>query len=303
MAALTVSEFQHRLEQISEYDGVAFGRLRLISEEEQKHDLSASKFKGYLALSNAFKCFFLESVEILNRDIRPKVSTPLSEFYPQFLPRLSQAFRTLCGSEKISIAGYPYHGYILLRNEFDNLVLVSAALQGFTDFYTILGIHPDNSYDEKKAKRIRKNNEYEMKRLMMGTKSGLAPDTVEQLGKIDEMFDFETHGAKLSLTGSMDFMKGNAPLPILPRYEEKVSGLFMNRYCEVAWMMHKLVPMIQPPEMSLGQDWKSKWIVVDESFRYIVESLTRENQLPIGDALVEFIDKKFPFNESSTFPL
>ncbi len=129
----SVEDFQNELDAISSYNGVSYGRAHLLFDEEAKHCIEAAKFRGHMALSDAFKCFFLETVEKINTDIRPNIETPLSEFYPQFIPRLVQSFRMLCAFERVSTQGSPYHGYALLRNEFNGVILTSAALQSIID--------------------------------------------------------------------------------------------------------------------------------------------------------------------------
>jgi hypothetical protein len=300
---LSVEEFQKRLEAISDYQGIPFGRVNLLFDEEQTHAEAALRYKGFLVLSDAFKAFVFETVERFNSEIRPKISAPLSEHYPQFVPRITQSFRTLCASERVSLNGYPYHGYTLLRNEFDSSVLTSACLQGITDFYKISGLNPGQPYDEKEAKRLRKNTEFEVRNIMTGSKSGLSEQTIAELERLNALFDFETHGSHLSLTHAKDWMKGTKPLPLTPKFEERAFALFMNRFCEIAWMMHRLLPMIQPKEWQFAEDWKEKWRIIDDSFKYLVRSLTSENKLPVGSAVVEFVETKFPFNENTGFPL
>ncbi len=262
-----------------------------------------SNSKDFWCSLDAVKSFILETVERFNKEIGPNVKDPLSEHFPQFVPRLTQAFRTLCASERISQRGYPYHGYTLLRNEFDSTVLTSAALQGLTNFYEISGLDPGKPYDEKSAKKLRKETEFSVRKQMTGSKSGLSSQTIEELARLDALFDFETHGSHLSLTHAMNWMQGIGTLPLVPKFEERAYALFMNRYCEIAWMVHRLVPMIQPEGIPFRESWKKKWKIIDDSFRYIVESLTKEKKLPIGVAIVEFVDSKFPFTENSSFPL
>jgi len=122
-------DFIKRLDDISHYDGIPYGRILLLSEEEEKHKKATIRYTGYHALSGAFKCHVLETVELFNTECLPKINASMSEFYKLFLPRLFQNFLTICGAERVAIFGYPYQGYTLLRNVFDNLVLLSAALQ------------------------------------------------------------------------------------------------------------------------------------------------------------------------------
>jgi hypothetical protein len=282
---------------------VPYGRVNLLFDEEQNYANAVLKYKGYLVLSDAFKSFVFETVERLNSEIRPNISTPFSEYYPQFIPRITQSFRTICASERVSLNGYPYHGYTLLRNEFDSSVLTSAALQGITDFYEISGLDPSKPYDERSAKRLRKDTEFAVRKVMTGLKSGLSDRTIEELERLNALFDFETHGSHLSLTHAMDWMKGIGSLPLTPKFEERAFALFMNRFCEICWMFHRLLPMVQPSDPQFGKDWKEKWRIIDDSFKHIVSSLTVENRLPVGAAVVEFVESKFPFNEDSSFPV
>ncbi|BCG04742.1 hypothetical protein PPGU19_093100 (plasmid) [Paraburkholderia sp. PGU19] len=301
--ALSPEEFVKRLYAISESDGIPYGRAQLLADGEQSYQQAVLQYKGYAALSDAFKCFFLETVELVNTSCRPKVTKQLSEFYGLFVPRLAHDFRSLCGAERVAVSGYPYHAYTLLRNTFDNVLLTSAALQKITDFYSIEGITPGKPLDVTALKKLRKDTEFDVRRTMTGSKSGLTQDTQVELAKWDALFDFEVHGARLSLASAMSFMKGQEPLPVVPRFEEKEFALFLNRYCEVAWMVHRLTPAIQPPGVPLPDEWKEKWRVLDDSFEITAHSLTKQLGKKIGTAIVELVKVKFPFNEKSEFPL
>ncbi len=101
----------------------------------------------------------------------------------------------------------------------------------------------------------------------------------------------------------MGWMKGTEPLPVLPAYNQRSFAMFVNRYCEVAWMVHRLIPLVQPPSVPLPDSWKGKWRVLDDSFRVMVYSLTEQSGKAIGAAIVEMVTAKFPFNENMEFPL
>ena len=178
--AISPEDFVKRLEAISNHDGMAYGRALRVFDSEAAHAEAVHQYKGYLALSHAFKCFFLETVELVNTECRPKVKGPLSEHYALFVPRLSHSFQTLCGSERVAIDGYPYHGYTLLRNSFDILVLVSAALQKLSDFYAIEGIAPGQPFDPDQSRKLRKKTEWGIRDLMTGANSGLSKSTLDE---------------------------------------------------------------------------------------------------------------------------
>jgi hypothetical protein len=300
---VTVEEFMKRLEAISKYKGTAYARAHLVFYAEDAHVNEILQYQGYLALSDAFKCFFLETVELINAECRPKIKQQLSEHYAMFVPRISQSFRAICGAERLATRGYPYQAYTLLRNIFDNTVLTSAALQKLTDFYSIEGVNPYQQFNPIEVKKLRKNTEFATRKLMTGDQSGLAAATIAELDKWDAMFDLETHGARLSATHAMDWMKGQGGLPVLPMFDEAAFAMFMNRYSEVGWMLHRLVPLLQPPDVPLSAAWAEKWQILDESFEQTVHSLTVQLEKAIGAAVVEFVTSKFPFSAKSVFPL
>lgn len=306
--AMSAKDFQNRLSEISEHEGVAFGRVNIILEAEGRHGMECLQFNGYLHLSDAFKCFFMETAELLNTEIRPKIKTPLSDTYPLFVTWLTHSFQSLCAAERISLNGYPHHGYTLLRNTFDNLLMTSAALQRVTDFYSIEGIEPGvpidpAQIDPVQIKRNRKKTEWETADLMKGAKSGLSPETIAELNEWDAMFDYETHGARFSRAANMGWMRGVETLPIVPKFSEQSFALFANRYCEIAWMAHRLIPLIQPAQATFSGAWKEKWQTIDQSFEITVNSLHEELGKKIGKAMVELVTTKFPFNAATTFPL
>ncbi len=300
---ISPEEFTKRLDAISEHEGVAYGRAHLLFDEEDKHAQATLKYKGHLALSDAFKCFFLETLELTNLELRPKIKDPLSEFYALFVPRLAHSFQSICGAERVAIRGYPYHAYTLLRNVFDIVLLLSGGMQKMADLYSIEGIEPGKPIDPKAMRKLRKSTEFEVRRKMVGDQSGLTAKTIDELSAWDELFDYETHGARLSLTQSMAWLKKAGPLPVLPSFDESAYAIFMNRHSEVGWMIHRLIPLLQPPGIQLPASWQEKWQILDESFEIMVESLTEQCGKAIGAAIVEFVKSKFPFNAHSTFPL
>jgi hypothetical protein len=302
--ALSTNEFMDRLERISRYDDEPYGRCQLLFEEEHAYGVAVtSQMSGYLALSDAFKCFYLETVERLNTECRPKVTKPLSEFYPLFFARLNNNFETLVASERVALHGYPHQAFALHRNNFDNAVLTAAAMQRFTDFYSIEGVVPGQAFDERSMKSLRKKTEFAIQEIMLGAKSALSQPTSEALNKINITFDLEVHGSRLSLAKACDWLKGAAPLRIMPTFDPREFSLHMNRYVEVAWMVCRMIPMIQPPEAPLAPDWRESWEVLDDSFRIICDAMTSECGKPFGAAFVEFVHTKLPFDADTVFPL
>jgi hypothetical protein len=301
--ALSPEKFVQRLQTISESDGIPYGRTRLLFDKEQTYASRIVEYKGHFALSDAFKCFFIETVERFNTDCRPKITAAVPEFYGLFVPRMVHAFQSLCGAERVAICGYPFLAYTVLRNIFDNLVLSSASLQKLTDFYDVEGIERGKPPDIAAMKKLRKRTEYEVRLRMTGNLSNLTQETRDSLAKWDMLFDWEVHGGRLSMVGAQEWMKGIEPLPITPRFIEREFAMFMNRYSEVGWMTHRLIPNFQLLGIPLSDAWKEKWRVLDDSFEMMSRGLTEQGGKAIGVAIVELVKAKFPFNENSTFPL
>jgi hypothetical protein len=74
------------------------------------------------------------------------------------------------------------------------------------------------------------------------------------------------------------------------------------RYSEIGWMAHRPIPLIQPPGVPFDNQWKDKWRVIDEGFALVSASLSKETGKPIGAAIVEYVNAKFPFNADTEFP-
>ena len=299
---MTPEDFVTRLEQLSEEGGIPFARLRLLAEAETEFKREMGQYKGYLALSNASKCFFLDTVERFNHEIRPAVPTLLASDHAIFFEKIVHTFQSLCAAEVAALNGYPLQGYTILRNVSDNCVLASGALQGLTDFERLEGILPGTAVDPKTVKNNRKKEEQLVRCQMDGKNSGLSTATLDLLRTLDELYDAETHGARLSLSQSTGWLKGKEPLAVVPKFLEFKASIFINRYLEVAWMAHRLLPLVQPPGLRLALEWAAKWETIDESFGIAVMSVTKQLGKPIGGAVCEFVRVKFPFTSKSEFP-
>ena len=301
--AQTPPEFITRLTDLSKYDGNQFGRLQLLYEEENKFHQTARTYGGYWALSDAFKCFFLETTELSNAHARPQVTAPLSEHYGLMVPRIVHAFRYICGAEHLAEYEYPLQALTVLRNIFDSLVLTSAALHKWTDFYSIEGVIPGEPFDPREALNLRRHTERAVRLRMTGADSGLSQTAQEDLLIVDRVYDHEVHGARLSLADATQYLRGQLGLSIVPKFEEKQMAAFFNRLSDIAWMLHRLLPLLQPPNIELPLPWAEKWRALDDSFRYFINELTAQLGKTVGASVVEFVEAKFPFNEHSTFPL
>jgi hypothetical protein len=295
--------FASVLESISIKDDQMYGRARSLLHAEVDHQEIVLSYTEHSALSNAFKCFFLETSELINiKTIDIKEQNTF--LHSIFLTRLVDSFKALCGAEITSTWGYPNLAYTLLRNIYDDTLLTSAALQNIVTFYGIEGAQGFTySPTPKEIKKGRKNTEAIVRTKMTGLESGLSPSTQAELKKWDDLFDKEVHGARLSRASVFGFINGSDPLPVSPKFNELIYSLFLNRYFEISWMVHRLIPGSQLKGLPFPKSWQEKWQILDVSFEQMVHSLTTSQGKLIGAAVTELVTKKFPFNAQSKFTL
>lgn len=270
---------------------------------EHAHREECLAYHGSLRLWAAYKSFYLEMIPQLNKQVRADTRIMPNKQYDLLVPQLTTAFLSLAGAEQNALAGYPFNAFTVLRNIEDNLMLTSAVLQKYTTFLEVEGLVEGQQIDMKEVKKLRKQTEEKVRKRMKGHESGLTQSTKTQLTRINNLYDYEVHGSRLSLSRSMDWYTSDVPLHCLPVFNEKDFVVFLNRYSEIAWMFFRLLPNLQRPGHPLPEPWGEKFEVLDGAFRQMVGSLKNEEGDEIGLAIVEYIDHAFPFSEETYFPL
>ncbi|SRR5258708_1426006 len=271
----------------------------LQSAEQSVGQRVVERFKGYQILSDSFKQFYIETFQLVNRN----VPGPLPHIYADFVARQTKYFLTLRASEVSLLHGYPLQGYSLLRNLVEQAFIRSAVLTGVADYADVEGMFGDGRpFDPKAHLRKKKNAEREVFAKMFGDKSGLSSETIQQLRRWDDLFDKELHGLVLSMSDAVGFLKGEGPIAFIPEYNEKFTTMYINRFAEVGWMLHRLLALLQPAQIAFPAKWGEKWNALDASFQGFSEGLAHESGKRIGAAILELVPAKFPFSSSSRFP-
>jgi hypothetical protein len=65
---------------------------------------------------------------------------------------------------------------------------------------------------------------------------------------------------------------------------------------EVAWLLLRLFPYLQAKEAAFDAEWHRRYQILDESFRYAQQGLSRLGK-PIGAAFIKLVDEKFSFKQ------
>jgi len=109
-------------------------------------------------------------------------------------------------------------------------------------------------------------------------------------------FHEEVHGANSSLFSEMGNWRGGITPSVVPKPNMQGLTMYMNRICEIAWLITRLLPYLQLEENAFGEEWHRKHDILDDSFRHVQESMSASGK-KIGDAFIEFVDKKFSFKK------
>jgi hypothetical protein len=131
-------------------------------------------------------------------------------------------------------------------------------------------------------------------KVMVGDQSGLSLTARAAFERLQLLFNFEVHGSVLTMNRVFEQMQQQGGFTPWPAQDEPQETMYMNRAAEVGWMLLRTLPMLQLTPQAFGSEWARRWGVLDESFRYTVEALGRLGK-PIGYAVVELVDTKFPF--------
>lgn len=270
--------------------------LNTVVEAESEFFSKASAFKGYRAICDSFRCLFMDNVVALNVETRVD-DPPVSETYRWILLQIADNFHWLCAAEQQAFAGYPFPALSQLRNIFDSAVITAAVAQGIATPAEAEGTSQDRH--PPSVRKRRRKMEKQIENAMLGASSGLTAEAQTQLENINNLFDLETHGHRLTATRAVDWLAGKAPLRFLPHFTEFQFAAFLCRHIETMWMVHRLLPLTRLPSLHSRDQFKAHWEALDSQFHRSSRGLAEQVGKPVGLAIVEFVTQKFPFAADS----
>ena len=214
------------------------------------------------------------------------------------------AFRNFRAAEVIKNNGYPLDGFALLRDLKDRAIHLGAVVTGAASILGLLGVVEDKEpeawtkKDLDRARKHRKAAQSHAMKVMVGSDSGLADEDREELEKWRDAFHEEVHGSLFTLMEDVRRLVVEKRLPPLgpePHQDNWDVSWYLNRSIEVGWMLLRVFPFLQLRPRDFGQEWASKWELLDEAFRIRSEGLG-DLGVPVGFAFIRFMDTKFTFN-------
>lgn len=291
-----------QLEDASDVNGMVGGLLTEVLQAENVCRLSfIGKHKGYSVVMDSFHAFFIETLKRGRQWVQTHELPEGSWYHFAYLQYLI-LFRSLRACEILLIHGYPFDAYGLLRDIKDRGILLCGVCHNITDFCKIHGSDTSQAQatmSSKDGANRRKDAERRVKNSIVGSKSGLSQTIQQDLREWEEYFHTEVHGSKLSLGKEIvTLYKQNRWPPLGPEYHERWL-FYMNRVSEVCWLILRLLPYLQPSSEGFGSGWRSKYDLLDETFRRSQEKCAEEQNL--AGAIIELVDRKFSFPQPFFF--
>lgn len=298
---MDVTEWQKCLEDNFTINGVIGGNLlEVLDRERTCGKYFTNTFHGQSILIDSFQSFYIETIRNALHWVAKHGWPDGAENYAPILLFYVTMFRRFRACENLLLKGYPLDGYALLRDLKDRAILLAGVAHNITtlpSFFGYGGAKALTDEDWKKAKKDRKAEERRLLNRIIRKQSGLPAEIMKELEIWEQLFHEEVHGSKLSFSIELgDWIKGTATPSIGPSPKEAAMAMYMNRVSEVAWLLVRLFPYLQPAENAFDGEWHRKHKILDESFRYAQQGLSSLGKR-IGEAFIRFVHEKFSFKE------
>lgn len=270
------------------------------SEGDVADQILYVKHRGQLLLMHSFQSFFIQTLNLATKHILEN-GRPEQQQYMVALLHFFGLFRRFRACEILFESGYPLDGLAHIRDVKDRAFLLCAIARNRLTFVEAFGGKEGLLVEEDYADVTRGNRMKVSSRVsqeLMGKSSGLSEANQKLLKRWDNLFHLEVHNGLLSFGQEMLALLNERKAPSIgPTWEPYAYAAFVNRTSEIGWMLARLFPFIQPLPHAFGSDWSKKRMVLDDSFRFLVE-MYGKNGNTISEAFITMMDKKFKFKES-----
>ena len=118
----------------------------------------------------------------------------------------------------------------------------------------------------------------------------------------NRMFNWEAHRGLLTMSRASHKVIETKKFDIVlgPSPDETLETMYTNTCMSIAWMTLRLLPYMRRAETSKDAEWNEKWKLLDDSYRMMLDSLTKMGK-KIAPAITELVDKKFVFGPETYY--
>jgi hypothetical protein len=301
---MDVAQWQERLTQNFTVKGHVGGNLFEIFEKEKAcGHYFATTFQAQSVLIDSFLSFFVETLKSARQWIASNGWPSDCPAYVYVYIYYMVIFRRFRACEILLLNGYPFDGYALLRGLKDQAIVLAGIAHNLTTLAKTWGAKDGEIYTDENAQEItnrRKKEERKIQRLILGSNSGFPLGITKELRTWEQMFDYEVHGSRFSIsTDVMKWFRGQGEPsigPAPPTVDDTSWSNYMNRAVEIGWLIVCLLPYLQPIENAFGEEWHRKHEILGDSFRFMEQS-TSKNFNELGEAFIKLVDDKFSFKK------
>ena len=298
-------ELHRRLIQTFTTNGIIGNKVLQVMEHEKAYgSVVAKAYRGHEILSHSFQEFYINTIEMAASIWKDKDRLCTPPTYSESLLWHLGNFRSIRTIDILFHSGYPTESLARLRYLKESALFLGAMLSGLTTYSQIKGLNDSKKITEDDMDLIRKNQIKEERRifeLMLRKKSNLDKNDIVNLKRWEDYFNKETHGAFLTLAFEHGpAIKGAEATSVAPKRQHRSCAMFINRFSEIAWMLHRTLPIMQLSNHPFSDEWKNKWKLLDDNFLMVEKQLAEMNK-PIGHTFIRFMETKFPFDAEVCF--
>jgi hypothetical protein len=274
--------------------------------EQQTGDAFMEKWYGHRVLTDSFMEFFGETLHAQWTYNNSKGWPQNSPHYAPCLILYLTVYRSIRSSEVLSASGYALPAYAVQRTIKDQLMVLGAAANGYANFDELFGWKglEGKTWKQAQEAQIIKNRQKidsKIKERLIGKKSGLTDESRFELDKWDRLFNWEVHRSLFSYTRAQRMLVDrDLSFQLGPSPDDLASAMFMNRSMELNWIALRLLPYVRRPETPTSEEWKGKWTLLDQSFKFMFDGFNELGK-KIAPAYYEMLQIKFLFGPETFF--
>jgi hypothetical protein len=304
-----IKEWQNKLLAKFSNNGAPGGPLlsRAIETEANTGAEFLEKWYGHRVLTDSFMEFFGETL-LSQWTFNNSKGWPQNE--PHYAPCLVlylTVYRSIRSSEVLSANGYVLGAYAVQRAIKDQLMILGAAANSFADFDELFGWKGIEGKDWQGAEQAqvvknRQKIESKVRERIIGKHSDLSDDSKTELEKWNRLFNWEVHRAHFSYMRELGRLcvDKNLAFQLGPHPDDLAAAMFLNRSMELNWIALRLLPFARRAETPHSDDWDAKWILLDESFKFMFDGFGELGK-KIAPAYYEMLQAKFKFDLETYF--